>query len=218
MAKKAPSDILIREETSQNETVQSLSHLVNPEQEFHRISCLTQSPGRWLSRLHAHNLCRWGHQQGFPHHSRLHPKLLMNSHPETFRGSEWNVWARDLDRWQLVYWGIKSTSSDHKNKNIFPAKLVAFGGGRQSCFENGKVLTYRITSCRKLKWNTFGEPESLLWGIMTNQFLLAGSHTTAPGPVLLYPAQAKLDRFFLQRREGSFCPPETFFHSQLCIK
>lgn len=45
MVKKASSYILIREETGQkNETVQSCSHLVNVEQEFHRISCLTQSP------------------------------------------------------------------------------------------------------------------------------------------------------------------------------
>lgn len=43
--KKTSSYILIREETGQkNETVQSYSHLVNVEQEFHTISCLTQSP------------------------------------------------------------------------------------------------------------------------------------------------------------------------------
>ena len=89
--KNAPSHKWIRGKTGQKETVQSFSHLVDPEQEFHRISCLTQSPGRWISRLCAHSLRRWGHQQAFPRHCHLHPKLLMSSDPEILRGREWSV-------------------------------------------------------------------------------------------------------------------------------
>lgn len=89
--KMTSSYILTGEETGRKkETVQSCSPVVNPRQEFHRVSCLTQSSGRLIRRHHAHNLCRWGHQKEFPPRY-LHLKLLMSSHPDTLRGREWNV-------------------------------------------------------------------------------------------------------------------------------
>lgn len=54
--------------------------------------------------------------------------------PEIFRGREGNLQLRDLDRWHLVYRGIKRASPDHKNKTNSPAEVVAFCGGKRRYF------------------------------------------------------------------------------------
>lgn len=57
---------------------------------------------------------------------------------------------------------------------------------------------------------------------MTNQFLRAGSHTTAPGPVLpsqpLRTLTGRAGQLLPPEQEGAFCPPEPSFHREPYIK